>query len=65
MGLLDIRDISPSELAQQATDLGKEISEDYIRRMLREGKLVGKKIGGSWRIPIQVAERFLEWWLDR
>jgi excisionase family DNA binding protein len=33
-----------------------QIALDYTHRLLWAGKLAGKKIGKSWRIPVQAIE---------
>jgi len=52
------------ELAEEAARRGKPVSQQYIRDLIRGGKLTGEKIGRDWLIPDYAAKRWLERWLE-
>jgi excisionase family DNA binding protein len=47
---------------QTAGTLG--LSQEYVRRLLREGKLRGHKFGADWRIPGWEVQRVILGGLD-
>lgn len=49
---------SPWRSAEQvAADLGVET--EYVRRQLKNGVLVGKKLGNRWRVHVDDVEAFM------
>ena len=46
--------LTPSEVAENL-----KLSEKTVMRLLRDGDLKGKKLGGSWRITASEYNRFV------
>ena len=47
--------LTPDDVAEIA-----QLHPETVRRLMREGKIPGKRMGGSWRISVRKFEEWLE-----
>lgn len=51
------------QVAQEAAQLGKPVTQEYIRQLCKNGVLRAEKLGRDWLIPDPVVKQWLENWL--
>jgi hypothetical protein len=58
--------VTIADLAKQAKERGRPVTETYIRRLCRNRRIPGAfKVGNTWAVPASYAERWLDEWLAK
>jgi excisionase family DNA binding protein len=55
---------STRELAEMAAERGRPVTQEYVRRLCKAGKIAAHQPGRDWIIPASEAKRWLETWLQ-